>query len=62
MKAETDKFAQFCKPFAELSDESQDKLVRIAQSLLKTQQFAKHEAAAKKPNKIIKTELVPKLG
>ena len=55
MKAETDKFAQFCKPFAELSDESQDKLVRIAHGLLKTHQIAKHEATVKKPNKVIKT-------
>ena len=48
MKAETDKFAQFCKTFAELSDESQDKLVKIAHRLLKTHQFAKHAAATKK--------------
>jgi len=55
MKAKTDKFTQFCKPFAELSDESQDKLVRIAHGLLKTHRFAKHGAANKKTNKVTKT-------
>jgi len=48
MKAETDKFGQFCKTFAELSDESQDKLVKIAHRLLKTHQFAQYQASIKK--------------
>jgi hypothetical protein len=45
MEAATGKYGVFGKVFAELSGESQDKLVKIAHRLLKTHQFAKYETA-----------------
>jgi len=39
MEAETDKYAVFSKVFAELSEESQDKLVDMAHLLLEAHQL-----------------------
>ena len=48
MKAKTGRYDRFSKVFAELSDESQDKLVKVAHQLLKTHQFATQETAKRK--------------
>jgi hypothetical protein len=44
----SDKYERFSKVFAKLSDESQDKLVKIAHRLLKTHQYVKHNTGKKK--------------
>ncbi|MDR2730269.1 MAG: hypothetical protein LBB81_05160 [Treponema sp.] len=43
MKAATSKYDVFSKVFVELSDESQDKLVKMAYHLSETHQLAKYE-------------------
>jgi len=48
MKEATGKYDIFSKVFAQLSSESQDKLVKIAHHLLKTHKFAKHESVKHK--------------
>jgi len=48
MKTAAGKYDVFSKVFAQLSDESQDKLVKIAHHLLKTHKFAKQESAKNK--------------
>ena len=45
VKAATGKYDIFSKVFAQLSGESQDKLVKVAHRLLKTHKFAKRETA-----------------
>ena len=45
MRVKTSKYDTFGKVFAQLSDTSQDRLIKIAQRLLKTQRIAKRKAA-----------------
>jgi hypothetical protein len=51
MKTATEKYDVFSKAFAQLSGESQDKLVKVAHHLLKTHKFAKHESFKRKSAK-----------
>ena len=51
MKTVTGKYDVFSKAFAQLSDESQDKLVKIAHHLLKTHKIAKNESFKRKSGK-----------
>ena len=51
MKTATGKYDVFSKAFTQLSDESQDKLVKVAHHLLKTHKIAKHETATQKSGK-----------
>ena len=51
MKAETGKFDRFSKIFTELSDESQDELVKIAHRLLRVHKLPKPEIVKQEPKK-----------
>ena len=51
MKTATGKYDVFSKTFAQLSDESQDKLVKVAHRLLKTHKFTKDESFKRKSSK-----------
>jgi nicotinamide mononucleotide (NMN) deamidase PncC len=48
MKTAIGKFDVFSKAFAQLSGESQDKLVKVAHHLLKTHKLVKRETAKQK--------------
>ena len=51
MKTATGKYDVFSKVFAQLSGESQDKVVKVAHHLLKTHKFAKRGNLKKKTDK-----------
>ena len=51
VKTATDKYDVFTKVFVQLSDESQDKLVKVAHHLLKTHKLAKHKSLEQKCGK-----------
>jgi hypothetical protein len=51
VKTTTGKYDVFSKVFAQLSGESQDKLVKIAHQLSKTHKFAKRETGKQKSSK-----------
>ena len=53
MKAETGKFDRFSKIFTELSDESQDELVKIAHRLLKVHKLPKPEILKQKSSELV---------
>ena len=48
MKLETGKYEKFIDIFCQLSTESQDKLIKIADQLLKAHRFTKQKAAKNK--------------
>ena len=48
MKAKSDKFERFSATFCELSNESQNKLMKIAHKLLQAHEYAKQEASKQK--------------
>ena len=47
MKSETGKYERFREVFSQLSDESQDRLMKLAHQLLKTHKFARQETFCK---------------
>jgi len=51
VKTATEKYDVFSKVFAQLSGESQDKLVKVAHRLLKTHKLAKHDTAKQRSGK-----------
>ena len=48
MKTATEKYDVFSKAFAQLSGESQDKLIEVAHRLLKTHKLVKHKSGVQK--------------
>jgi hypothetical protein len=56
VKAKKDKYDNFCKVFAELSNESQDLLIKMANQLSKTHKVVKEVKTEKKmkPKKVYK--------